>query len=327
MKRDFFPGCDPDGRGDRTGDDDLASTENLTKNGEGVGHMTNDADEFARECLKVVGICNFHGVSQNASVQAFKSATGFRPCLAAVLVGDDPGSVTYVRMKRSRSERVGIESRLAALPSDASTENVVAAVTEVSEDPAVHGILVQHPLPRQVDERAVFEAIAPGKDVDGVTMHSFAAMAFGLPGFVSATPGGILRLLEAEDVQLEGAHAVVIGRSPILGKPVGMMLLARNATVTFCHSRTENLPEIVRTADIIVAAVGIPRFVRGEWLKPGVVVIDAGYNPGNIGDVHFNEALERAALITPVPGGVGPTTIAVLLEQTVIAAERAQASA
>ncbi len=253
--------------------------------------------------------------------EAFARAAGIRPCLAAVLVGDDPASVTYVRMKRNRSQRVGIESRLVELPSDASTGDVVAIVSELSQDPGVHGILLQHPVPAQVDERAAFEAISPAKDVDGVTMPSFAAMAFGLPGFASATPGGILRLLDAYAVELEGAHAVVIGRSPILGKPVGMLLLARNATITYCHSRTKDLPEVVRSANIVVAAVGIPRFVRGDWLKQGAVVIDAGYNPGNVGDVHFDEALERASLITPVPGGVGPTTIAVLLEQAVSAAE------
>lgn len=214
-----------------------------------------------------------------------------------------------------------MESRVVELATDATTAEVIGAITELSEDPGVHGILVQHPVPPQVDERAAFEAISPGKDVDGVTMHSFAAMAFGLGGFTSATPGGIIRLLDAYDVKLEGAHAVVIGRSPILGKPIGMLLLARNATVTYCHSRTTDLPAITRTGDIVVAAVGIPRFVRGDWLKPGVVVIDAGYNPGDVGDVHFDEAVERASLITPVPGGVGPTTIAVLLEQTVTAAE------
>ncbi len=153
-------------------------------------------------------------------------------------------------------------------------------------------------------------------------MHSFAAMAFGDEGFESCTPGGIMRLLDAYDVDPLGQHAVVIGRSPILGKPVGMLLLGRHATVTYCHSRTRDLPGIVRTADIVVAAVGRPEFVRGDWLKPGVVVLDAGYNPGNIGDVAFDEAVERARLITPVPGGVGPMTIAVLLEQTVDAAER-----
>jgi methylenetetrahydrofolate dehydrogenase (NADP+)/methenyltetrahydrofolate cyclohydrolase len=254
-------------------------------------------------------------------------STGTPVGLAAVLVGDDPASVTYVRMKRNRARRAGIDSRVIELPADTTTDRAVAAVRDLSADPTVHGILVQHPVPPQVDERALFEAIDPDKDVDGVTMHSFAAMALGVPTFASATPGGILRLLDAYDVDVEGLHAVVIGRSPILGKPIGMLLLARNATVTFCHSRTRELPAVVRTADVVVAAVGIPRFVRGDWIRPGAVVIDAGSNPGNVGDVAFDEARERARLITPVPGGVGPTTIAVLLEQTVAAAERVSARA
>ncbi|GAA1572674.1 bifunctional methylenetetrahydrofolate dehydrogenase/methenyltetrahydrofolate cyclohydrolase FolD [Kribbella sancticallisti] len=247
--------------------------------------------------------------------------TGVQPCLATVLVGDDPASATYVRMKQNRSKKAGIGSLSVVLPAETSTEELVAELTKLSEDPTVHGILLQHPVPSQIDERAAFEAIAPGKDVDGVTMHAFAAMAFGEPGFRSCTPGGILRLLEAYDVPLEGAHAVVIGRSPILGKPVGMLLLASNATVTYTHSRTKDLADIVRTADIVVAAVGKANFVRGGWLKPGAVVIDAGYNEGNVGDVHFEEASQVAGLITPVPGGVGPMTISLLLEQTVDAAE------
>lgn len=251
----------------------------------------------------------------------FEAKAGRKPCLAAVLVGTDPASVTYVKMKRKRSLRVGIDPRIVELPVDSSTQSVVAAIRRLSDDPGVDGILLQHPVPPQVDERAAFEAIAPTKDVDGVTMHSFASMAFGLPTLASATPAGILRLLDAYEVELAGLHAVVIGRSPILGKPLGMMLLARHATVTYCHSRTNHLPDLVRQADVVVAAVGIPRFVRGDWIKPGAVVIDAGYNVGNIGDVAFDEALRNARLITPVPGGVGPTTIAVLLEQTVAAAE------
>ncbi len=185
------------------------------------------------------------------------------------------------------------------------------------------GILVQHPVPEQVDERAVFEAIHPDKDVDGVTMHSFAAMSFGLPGFWSCTPAGIVRLLDAYGVDPSGRHAVVIGRSPILGRPMGMLLLARDATVTYCHSRTRDLPALVRSADLVVAAVGKPNFVRGAWLKPGSVVVDAGYTNGDAGDVHMEEARSVASLVTPVPGGVGPMTIAVLIEQTVLAAERA----
>jgi methylenetetrahydrofolate dehydrogenase (NADP+)/methenyltetrahydrofolate cyclohydrolase len=260
-------------------------------------------------------------VETTAKAQRFLEAVGRRPCLAAVLVGDDPASVTYVKMKHARCERVGIEPRLIALPATASTAEVVRAVSELSEDSTVDGILVQHPVPPHVDERAVFEAIAPSKDVDGVTMRSFAAMAFGLDGFVSCTPGGIMRLLGAYAVELAGKHAVVIGRSPILGKPIGMLLLARDATVTYCHSRTNDLPSIVRDADIAIAAVGRPRFVRGEWLKPGAVVIDAGYNDGNVGDVDFDGAVSVASLLTPVPGGVGPMTIAVLLEQTIGAAQ------
>ena len=255
--------------------------------------------------------------------EAFTDRVGRRPCLSAVLVGRDPASVTYVKMKQARCARVGVASVLLELPDTAGTAEVVGAIEGLSADDGIDGILLQHPVPEGVDERAAFEAIDPAKDVDGVTKASFASMAFGLPGFASCTPGGILRLLEAYHVDLIGRHAVVIGRSPILGKPIGMLLLARDATVTFCHSRTKELPGIVRTADIVVAAVGRPNFVRGQWIKPGAVVIDAGYNEGNIGDVAFSEAMAVAGLITPVPGGVGPTTIALLLEQTVAAAEEA----
>ena len=251
---------------------------------------------------------------------AFAEAHGRKPCLVAVLVGDDPASVTYVKMKRNRADKAGLESRVVTLDGTTSTDELVKVISDLSDDPTVDGILLQHPVPDQVDERAAFEAIHPSKDVDGVTMHSFAAMAFDLPGFHSCTPAGIMRLLDTYGVDLKGKHAVVIGRSPILGKPVGMLLLARHATVTYCHSRTVDLPGVVRTGDVVVAAVGKPRFVRGDWLKDGVVVIDAGYNEGNVGDVHFDEALEKASLITPVPGGVGPMTIAILLEQTVSAA-------
>jgi methylenetetrahydrofolate dehydrogenase (NADP+)/methenyltetrahydrofolate cyclohydrolase len=171
-------------------------------------------------------------------------------------------------MKARRAERVGIDSRAVQLPAAAGADEVVKVVEDLSSDPAVDGILVQHPVPAHLDERAVFEAINPVKDVDGVTMHAFAAMAFGLPGPVSCTHGGIIRLLDAYGVELAGKHAVVIGRSPILGKPVGMLLLRRDATVTYCHSRTRILPEIVQAADIVVAALGRARFVRGAWLKP-----------------------------------------------------------
>jgi methylenetetrahydrofolate dehydrogenase (NADP+)/methenyltetrahydrofolate cyclohydrolase len=253
---------------------------------------------------------------------AVQTTLGRAPCLATVLVGADPASVTYVKMKHNRCRAANVDTRDVQLDADTKTAALVDLISGLSADPSVDGILLQHPVPAGIDERAAFEAIAPSKDVDGVTMHSFAAMAFDEPGFASCTPGGILRLLDAFDVEILGSHAVVVGRSPILGKPVGMLLLARHATVTYCHSRTRDLDEIVRSADIVVAAVGKANFVRGDWIKPGAVVVDCGYNEGNVGDVVFDEAVERASLITPVPGGVGPMTIALLVEQTVIAAER-----
>ena len=251
----------------------------------------------------------------------FEHEYGRRPVLATVLVGDDPASHTYVRMKTNRCRAVGIDSQRHHLPHDASTATVVDLVRQLSADSGIDGTLVQHPVPPSVDERQVFGAIAPAKDVDGVTTASFAAMAFGGPGFASCTPAAIMKLLDAYHVPLTGRHAVVIGRSPILGKPVGMLLLARDATVTYCHSKTTNLPDMLAGADVLVAAVGRPELIRGEWIKPGAVVIDAGYNPGNIGDVEYDTASIRAGLITPVPGGVGPMTIAVLLSHTLDAAD------
>jgi methylenetetrahydrofolate dehydrogenase (NADP+)/methenyltetrahydrofolate cyclohydrolase len=253
----------------------------------------------------------------------FVKATGRKPCLATVLVGDDPASHTYVRMKTNRCRTIGLDSQSHYLPDIATTTDAVALVSRLANNDTVDGILVQHPMPPQIDERQVFEAILPTKDVDGVTGTSFAAMALGNKGFKSCTPGGIMYLLDAYDVYIAGQRAVVIGRSPILGKPVGMLLLARDATVTYCHSKTTDLASMVREADIVVAAVGRPELIKGDWIKPGAVVIDAGYNPGNIGDVEYTAAARRARLITPVPGGVGPTTIAVLLAQTVQAAESA----
>ncbi|WP_406151439.1 bifunctional 5,10-methylenetetrahydrofolate dehydrogenase/5,10-methenyltetrahydrofolate cyclohydrolase [Streptomyces sp. NBC_01012] len=255
-----------------------------------------------------------------AEAAEISRSSGTGPCLATVLVGEDPASATYVRMKQARCAKAGIRSRHIALPAATTTAELVDTLSDLSGDPDVHGILLQHPCGPHIDERAAFEAIAPEKDVDGVTMRSFAAMSFALPGFVSCTPGGIMRLLKAYDVELSGKHAVVVGRSAILGKPAGMLLLAEDATVTYCHSRTADLSEAVREADVVVAAVGRPRLIRGEDIKPGAVVVDAGYNAGNVGDVDFDTARTRARLITPVPGGVGPMTIAVLLAQTVEAA-------
>jgi methylenetetrahydrofolate dehydrogenase (NADP+) / methenyltetrahydrofolate cyclohydrolase len=255
-----------------------------------------------------------------AGAAEFTARYGRRPCLATVLVGDDPASHTYVRMKRNRCQSVGFDSRFMPLPGFTTTDQLVDEITKLSEDPGVDGILLQHPVPGHIDERSAFEAIAPQKDVDGVTMHSFAAMALGEPGFHSCTPGGILRLLDAYELPLVGRHVAVVGRSPILGKPAGMLLLGRDATITYCHSRTKDLHEHVRRADIVIAAVGKPELIKGDWIKPGAVVLDAGYNPGNVGDVEYDVAANVAGYITPVPGGVGPMTIAVLLEQTLAAA-------
>lgn len=257
----------------------------------------------------------------------FHAATGRRPCLATVLVDDDPASVTYIRMKHNRCRDARMSSRDVQLRVSATTSELVEVVEELSDDPAVHGIFLQHPVPDHIDERAGFEAIAPHKDVDGVTARSFGAMALGLPGFVPCAPSGIMRLLAAYDIEPDGRHAVVVGRSPILGKPMGMLLLAANATVTYCHSRTTDLPSVVGSGDIIVAAVGKPEFVQAGWLKPGCVVVDAGYHASLVGDVDLDGARAVASAVTPVPGSVGPMTIAVLLEQTVDAALAAGAAA
>ncbi|QWF20486.1 bifunctional 5,10-methylene-tetrahydrofolate dehydrogenase/5,10-methylene-tetrahydrofolate cyclohydrolase [Nocardioides sp. LMS-CY] len=248
-------------------------------------------------------------------------AAGTTPRLATVLVGDDGASRTYVQMKVNRCADVGIDSLRVDLGGGITTSELVGAISELSADPTVHGILLQHPVPGHINERAAFEAIAPEKDVDGVTLTSFAAMSLGVPGFQSCTPGGIVRLLDAHGVELRGRNSVVVGRSPILGLPMGMLLLRRDATVTYCHSRTVDLADVVRRSDLVVAAVGRPDFIQPAWIKPGAVVVDAGYNAGNRGDVD-PAAADVADWFTPVPGGVGPMTIATLLEQTVVAAER-----
>jgi methylenetetrahydrofolate dehydrogenase (NADP+)/methenyltetrahydrofolate cyclohydrolase len=253
-------------------------------------------------------------------VERIERASGVKPCLVTVLVGDNPASVTYTKMKRKRCEAVGMTSRKVELGGDTTTEQLVECIAGLGEDASVHGILLQHPSPPQIDERAAFEAIPKVKDVDGVTLSSYAAMAFGLPGWHSATPGGMVRLLDAYGLGVSGMHAVVVGRSAILGKPMAALLLERDATVTVCHSRTRDLPDLVKTADVVVAAVGRPAFVRGEWIKDGAIVLDAGYNAGNVGDVEYAGCAERASWITPVPGGVGPMTIATLIEQTALAA-------
>lgn len=251
---------------------------------------------------------------------------GIVPCLATVLVGDNPASETYVRMKGNACKRIGMTSVRIQLPHETTTEELMQTIHQLNQDPSVHGILLQHPVPDQIDERAAFDSIALEKDVDGVTSLGFGRTAFQLNGFAPCTPQAIMTLLDEYEISLTGKNAVVIGRSPILGKPAALMLMNRDATVTVCHSKTQDLQVVVRQADIVVAAVGRPEFVKGDWLKPGAIVLDAGYNKGNIGDVHYESCLSRAGAITPVPGGVGPVTIATLLKHTVEAAEASSCS-
>ena len=249
-------------------------------------------------------------------VELVKQRLGFVPVLASIIVGDDMASVTYVNMKAKACERVGLRSLKVEMKEETTTEELLKVIETLNTDENVDGILLQHPVPKQIDERVCFNAISPKKDVDGVTSAGFGAMTMGEESYVSATPFGIIRILEYYGVKLEGKHAVVIGRSAILGKPIAMMLLNKNATVTIAHSKTKNLEEIVKTADIVVACVGKPKFVKKEWLKPGVVVVDAGYNEGNVGDVDLENVIPIASAYTPVPGGVGPMTISMLITQT-----------
>lgn len=258
-----------------------------------------------------------------ARVEILKEKSdGKTPILATLLVGDDPASATYVKMKGNACRRVGMDSLKVEMPSTTTTEQLLAKIEELNANPEVHGILLQHPVPSQVDERACFDAIALEKDVDGVTCLGFGRMAMGEAAYGCATPQGIMRLLAHYDIEIEGQHAVVVGRSPILGKPMAMMLLEKNATVTICHSRTKNLPELVAQADILVGAVGKPEFIKAAWIKEGAVVVDAGYHPGGVGDVELSALGEKAGAITPVPGGVGPMTINTLIQQSVESGEK-----
>ena len=257
-------------------------------------------------------------------VKKIKQKTGSEdpPILATILVGADPASATYVKMKGNACRRVGMESLSIALPEETTTEQLLVQIDELNANPRVRGILLQHPVPKQIEEREALDRIAIEKDVDGVTSHGFGRMAMGEPAYGSATPAGIMRLLRHYKIEIAGREAVVVGRSPILGKPMAMMLLAANATVTICHSRTKNLPEIVRRAEILVGAVGRPEFIKAAWIRDGAVVVDAGYHPGGVGDIELAPVINRAAAYTPVPGGVGPMTIATLIAQAVEAAEK-----
>jgi len=256
-------------------------------------------------------------------VQAVREkSNGMPPILATILVGDDPSSATYVTMKANACQRVGMKSIRVVLPQTTTTSELLTEIGKLNANPGVHGILLQHPVPPQIDERRCFDQIALEKDVDGVTVLGFGRMAMNEPAYGSATPAGIMRLLKHYDIALEGKHAVVVGRSPILGKPMAAMLLNANATVTICHSRTQGLSDLIRMADIVVGAVGKPQFIKGSWIKNGAVVVDAGYHPGGIGDVELSAVTGKCAAYTPVPGGVGPMTIATLIAQTVDAAEK-----
>ena len=249
-------------------------------------------------------------------------ASGIIPTLATILVGEDPASETYVRMKQQTCKRVGMESVAINLPKETSTEELLSKIDELNDDKTIHGILLQHPVPNQINERECFERISIEKDVDGVTCLGFGRMSMDLSAYGSCTPAGIMRMLDFYDIDISGMNAVVVGRSPILGKPMAMMLLNKNATVTICHSRTRELENHVKNADLVVGAVGVPKLIKKEWIKKGAIVIDAGYHPEKCGDIDLDGVEKIASSYTPVPGGVGPMTINTLILNTMEAARK-----
>ena len=248
---------------------------------------------------------------------------GITPTLATILVGVDPASATYVKMKQNACARLGMDSIAVELSKESTTDELLKAIEKLNQDNNVHGILLQHPVPSQINERECFDAIDVNKDVDGVTCIGFGQMTMGEDAFGSCTPAGIMRILEHYKIEISGKNAVVVGRSPILGKPMAMMLLNKNATVTICHSRTINLQEHIKNADILVGAVGVPRLIQKDWIKDGAVVIDAGYHPAEkCGDIDLQDIDSIASAHTPVPGGVGPMTINTLILNTLLAAQK-----
>ena len=248
---------------------------------------------------------------------------GVTPTLATILVGLDPASATYVKMKQNACARLGMDSIAVELSKDTTTQELLEAIEKLNADSNVHGILLQHPVPSQINERQCFDAISVEKDVDGVTCLGFGQMTMGEEAFGSCTPAGIIRILEHYEVEISGKNAVVVGRSPILGIPMAMMLLNANATVTICHSRTVSLQEHIQNADILVGAVGVPRLIQKGWIKNGAVVIDAGYHPvEKCGDIDLTDIDSIASAHTPVPGGVGPMTINTLILNTLLAAQK-----
>jgi methylenetetrahydrofolate dehydrogenase (NADP+) / methenyltetrahydrofolate cyclohydrolase len=291
-------------------------------------------DDVMTEAERIDGTAFAAGLRERVAglAASFEQRTGRKAGLAVVLVGEDPASQVYVRNKGKKTVECGMASFEHKLPEDTSQEDLIALVDRLNADQAVDGILVQLPLPGHLDEQAVVDRISPGKDVDGLTPVSTGRLALGLPGLVPCTPLGCLMMLKDRLGSLSGLDAVVIGRSILVGKPMAQLLLKESCTVTIAHSKTKDLPEVVRRADIVVAAVGRAKMVKGDWIKPGATVIDVGINrlppePGKekgklVGDVDYDEAVEVAGAITPVPGGVGPMTIAVLLRNTIVAAHR-----
>ena len=254
-------------------------------------------------------------------VSKIRNNSGIIPVLATILVGNDPASKTYVKMKGNACERIGMKSIKVELPQETSTSDLLKTIQNLNDDEEISGILLQHPTPSHINERLCFDAIKLNKDVDGVTSLGFGKMTMLEKAYGSCTPYGIMRLLEHYKIPLSGKHAVVVGRSPILGKPMAMMLLNANSTVTICHSKTEDLPSIISKADIVVGAVGIPKFIKSEWIKDNSVVIDAGYHPQKCGDIDLEGVISRSSAYTPVPGGVGPMTINTLIMQTLESCE------
>ncbi len=258
-------------------------------------------------------------------VQLIHQKSQRTPLLVTIQVGIDPASTTYVTMKAKACARLGMRSQQIHFPDarELTTADIIQTIHELNHNDDVDGILLQHPVPAHIDERACFDAICLTKDVDGVTSAGFGKLAMNLPAYAPATPAGIMALLEHYHIELEGKNAVVVGRSPILGKPMAAMLLNKNATVTVCHSKTSRIESIISQADLVVGAVGKPHFIQDAWLKTGAVVIDAGYHPAlKTGDIELGSIKERAFAYTPVPGGVGPMTIMMLMQQTVDAAEK-----
>ncbi len=282
---------------------------------------------MSAQILDGLGLARQIRTSLQERTRALREA-GVVPRLEVIVATQDPASVAYVRMKRKWCELAGLESGAFEVGPDTTQAQLLDQIRRLNEDPKVHGVLIQHPLPGHLDEHEALLTLGAEKDVDGITPQSLGRLVADLPGFRCATPLGIMTLLDRHGIPLQGRRALVIGRSVILGKPMALMLLQKHATVTIAHSRTQNLPDLCREADVVVAAVGRAAMVRGDWIKPGAVVVDAGYNrvegrDTDVGDVHFESASQVASWITPVPGGVGPMTVASLLANTVEAAERA----